>query len=78
MCPEKERQMREREGLLHKYEIDEKTKHKKKPKADPARIVKCFSRSAAGQIMTDPNSLRPPHDNYTNRFRLGYDIRFCI
>ncbi|XP_077274925.1 SAC3 domain-containing protein 1 [Temnothorax americanus] len=61
MCPEKERRMREREGLLHKYEIDEGTKHVRRPKADPARTVKCFSRSAAGQVMTDPNSLRPPH-----------------
>ncbi|XP_072743056.1 germinal-center associated nuclear protein isoform X2 [Anoplolepis gracilipes] len=61
MCPEKERRMREREGLLHKYEINEKTKHVKKHEADPAKIIKCFSRSAAGQDMTDPYSLRPPH-----------------
>lgn len=61
MCPEKERRMREREGLLHKYEIDEKTKHMEKRKADPAKIIKCFSRSAAGQDMTDPYSLRPSH-----------------
>lgn len=60
MCPEKERRMREREGLLHKYEIDERTKHMKKPKADPEKTIKCFSRSAAGQVMTDPNLLRPP------------------
>ncbi|EFN66759.1 SAC3 domain-containing protein 1 [Camponotus floridanus] len=61
MCPEKERRMREREGLLHKYEIDEKTRYMKKRKADPAKTIKCFSRSAAGQDMTDPYSLRPPH-----------------
>ncbi|XP_018318180.1 uncharacterized protein [Mycetomoellerius zeteki] len=61
MCPEKERLTREREGLLHRYEIDEGTKHTKRPKADPVKIVKCFSRSAAGQVMTDPNLLRPPH-----------------
>ncbi|XP_018374281.1 PREDICTED: germinal-center associated nuclear protein isoform X2 [Trachymyrmex cornetzi] len=61
MCPEKERLMREREGLLHKYEIDEGTKHMKRPKADPMKIVKCFSRSAAGQVMTNSNLLRPPH-----------------
>ncbi|XP_011168263.1 SAC3 domain-containing protein 1 isoform X1 [Solenopsis invicta] len=60
MCPGKERRMREREGLLHKYEIDEETKHMKRPKADPAKTIKCFSRSAAGQVMTDPNLLRPP------------------
>ncbi|KAI4489900.1 hypothetical protein M0804_004082 [Polistes exclamans] len=50
---------REREGLLHQFEIDEKTKHSKKPKADPRKIIKSYSRSAAGQIMTDPSSLRP-------------------
>ncbi|XP_014604903.1 PREDICTED: SAC3 domain-containing protein 1 isoform X2 [Polistes canadensis] len=50
---------REREGLLHQFEIDEKTKHSKNPKADPRKIIKSYSRSAAGQIMTDPSSLRP-------------------
>ncbi|KAK2575714.1 hypothetical protein KPH14_012103 [Odynerus spinipes] len=59
MCPEKERWMREKEGLLHRFEIDEKTKHFKRPKADPNKIIKCFGRPAAGQIMTDPSLLRP-------------------
>ncbi|XP_012233389.2 SAC3 domain-containing protein 1 [Linepithema humile] len=61
MCPEKERRMREREGLLHRYEIDENTKHMRKPKADPTKTIKCFSRSAAGQTMTDLDLLRPPY-----------------
>ncbi|EFN89693.1 80 kDa MCM3-associated protein [Harpegnathos saltator] len=61
MCPVKEQRMREIEGLLHIYEIDEKTRHMKRPKVDPAKVVKCFSRSAAGQVMTNPDSLRPPH-----------------
>lgn len=59
MCPEKERNMREREGLLHVLEIDEKTKKQKRPKCDPSKIVKCFSRPSAGMSMTDPNQLRP-------------------
>ncbi|XP_046468200.1 germinal-center associated nuclear protein [Neodiprion pinetum] len=59
MCPEKERWMREREGLLHTFEVDEKTKHLKRPKADPSKIVKCFSRPAAGQLMPDTSELRP-------------------
>lgn len=50
---------REKEGLLHRFEIDEKTKHLKRPKADPNKIIKSFSRPAAGQIMTDPSLLRP-------------------
>ncbi|XP_015589617.1 germinal-center associated nuclear protein [Cephus cinctus] len=59
MCPEKERWMREREGLLHVFEMDEKTKNSRKPKADPSKIIKCFNRPAAGQLMADPSQLRP-------------------
>ncbi|KOX72223.1 80 kDa MCM3-associated protein [Melipona quadrifasciata] len=59
MCPEKERWIREKEGLLHKFEIDETTKGAKLPKADPAKTIKCFSRSAAGSNMTDMKLLRP-------------------
>lgn len=51
---------REREGLLHRYEIVDEMKNMRKSKADPAKTIKCFSRSAAGQNMTDPDSLRPP------------------
>lgn len=59
MCPDKERWMREREGLLHVLEMDDKTRRLKRPKADPAKIVKCFSRPAAGQLMPDTTELRP-------------------
>lgn len=52
---------REKEGLLHRFEIDDKTKYDKKPKADPNITVKCFSRPAAGQDMTNPDLLRSPH-----------------
>lgn len=50
---------REREGLLHKFEIDETAKGTKLPKADPKKTIKCFSRPAAGLIMTDMKQLRP-------------------
>ncbi|XP_031845412.1 SAC3 domain-containing protein 1 isoform X2 [Nomia melanderi] len=60
MCPEKERRMREKEGLLHKFEIDEERKNLHgQLKADPMKTVKCFGRPAAGIIMTDPSQLRP-------------------
>ncbi|XP_054003951.1 germinal-center associated nuclear protein isoform X1 [Hylaeus anthracinus] len=61
MCPEKECWIREKEGLLHIFEIDEsvKTANSKRPKADPTKVVKCFSRPAAGVNMTDPDQLRP-------------------
>ncbi|CAL7934820.1 unnamed protein product [Xylocopa violacea] len=58
MCPEKERWI-EKEGLLHRFEIDDSEKRTGSPKADPTKIVKCFSRPAAGIIMTDPKQLRP-------------------
>ncbi|XP_078036784.1 SAC3 domain-containing protein 1 isoform X2 [Augochlora pura] len=59
MCPERERCMRERKGLLHRFEIDESTKTSRQPKADPMKTVKCFGRPAAGLVMTDPSQLRP-------------------
>ncbi|XP_050478788.1 SAC3 domain-containing protein 1 isoform X1 [Bombus huntii] len=59
MCPDKERWIREKEGLLHKFEINENTKGAKLPKADPAKTIKCFSRPAAGLDMTDMKQLRP-------------------
>ncbi|XP_076296832.1 SAC3 domain-containing protein 1 isoform X2 [Lasioglossum baleicum] len=59
MCPERERWMREKKGLLHRFEIDESTKTSRQPKADPMKTVKCYSRSAAGMVMTDPSQLRP-------------------
>lgn len=59
MCPDKERFIREKEGLLHKFEIDETAKGTKLPKADPKKTIKCFSRPAAGLIMTDMKQLRP-------------------
>ncbi|XP_076390003.1 SAC3 domain-containing protein 1 isoform X2 [Megachile rotundata] len=58
MCPGKERRIEEK-GLLHKFEIDENAKGGRKPKADPKKTIKCYTRSAAGLIMTDPNVLRP-------------------
>ncbi|XP_057327259.1 SAC3 domain-containing protein 1 [Microplitis mediator] len=60
MCSEKERCLREREGLLSILEIDEKTKNQKHKKADPAKTIKCFQRSSAGKSFADdPSELRP-------------------
>ncbi|XP_067009663.2 SAC3 domain-containing protein 1 isoform X2 [Anabrus simplex] len=52
---------REREGLLHAFEILPGTEHLRRPKADPLTTVKSFSRSAAGQQAPHPSELRPPH-----------------
>nr|CAI5827512.1 unnamed protein product [Callosobruchus analis] len=59
MCPEEEIRMRENERLLHILEILPGTEKDRKPKADRQRVVKCFSRSAAGKNMENPKNLRP-------------------
>ncbi|XP_063974825.1 germinal-center associated nuclear protein isoform X1 [Diachasmimorpha longicaudata] len=60
MCPDKERRFREKEGLLHPFEIVESQKNVKKPEADPQKIIKCYSRSGAGKSMVhDLTQLRP-------------------
>ncbi|XP_074041015.1 SAC3 domain-containing protein 1 isoform X2 [Leptinotarsa decemlineata] len=60
MCPEAELKMRERERLLHPFEMLVGTERDILPKADKTRTVKSFSRSAAGKLTPDPRSLRPP------------------
>lgn len=50
---------REREKLLHPLEILSGTEKQRLPRADPARVIKSFSRSAAGVDFTDPTQLRP-------------------
>lgn len=57
MCPEKEIKFRERNNLLHYFEIDHTTKGN--AKADPKKIIKQFSRSAAGKAHQSPCDLRP-------------------
>lgn len=39
--------------------MDEKTKHYRYPKADAAKIVKCYRRCSAGTSPVDPSELRP-------------------
>ncbi|XP_064471527.1 SAC3 domain-containing protein 1-like isoform X2 [Ornithodoros turicata] len=60
MCPLKEREWRERERLLHPFEVLDGTAHQARPKADPCKTVKIFTRSAAGQHLANPGNLRPP------------------
>ncbi|CAG5134377.1 unnamed protein product, partial [Candidula unifasciata] len=61
MCSRQEMIMRENEGLLHLLEVltigDDNLN--RNTKADPSRIVKQFSRPAAGRAETDPSDLRP-------------------
>ncbi|KAJ8921826.1 hypothetical protein NQ315_008458 [Exocentrus adspersus] len=60
MCPLEETEMREKRKLLHVLEILPGTETDWMPKADRSRMVKSFSRSAAGKAMQDPKNLRPP------------------
>lgn len=60
MCPPRERQWREKERLLHPFEIVEGTESDVRPKADRNKVIKQFSRSAAGQKEATPDELRPP------------------
>lgn len=61
MCPVAEMRLREKEGLLHLFEIGEQGKsNNRKPRADPARTVKEYSRPAAGRTDIAPSDVRPP------------------
>ncbi|XP_055938803.1 germinal-center associated nuclear protein-like [Argiope bruennichi] len=57
MCSEREIKWRERNGLLHYFEINSAVKPE--IKADPTKVVKQFSRSAAGKQLLSPSDLRP-------------------
>lgn len=52
-------QWREKQGLLHQFEICKGTEHLPRPKADSKKIIKEFKRSAAGQKSPKPQDLRP-------------------
>lgn len=60
MCPRRELQDREAQCRLHRFEILAGTENERKPKADPARVVKEYSRPAAGKDATRASDLRPP------------------
>ncbi|CAG9840045.1 unnamed protein product [Diabrotica balteata] len=60
MCPSSEARLREKQGLLHILEVVPGTEHHKNPKADLKRVVKEFTRSAAGKSFLITENLRPP------------------
>ena len=59
MCPADEVRMRERNRLLHPFEIIPETKKHKFPKADRAKMVKEYTRPAAGKTEPTMSDLRP-------------------
>lgn len=59
MCPAAERSQREKEHRLHRFEVAPGC-HGDRPRADPQRSVKEYSRPAAGKARPPPSQLRPP------------------
>ncbi len=59
MCPAEEMVLREQNRLLHPFEMIPDTRRNKLPKADRSRMVKEYSRPAAGKAEATPASLRP-------------------
>ncbi|KAK3595428.1 hypothetical protein CHS0354_003422 [Potamilus streckersoni] len=59
MCPEEEIKMRERENLLHPFEVAP-DHHPKRPKADRHKMVKEYTRPAPGKEDPNPSQIRTP------------------
>ncbi|XP_004437640.1 PREDICTED: SAC3 domain-containing protein 1 [Ceratotherium simum simum] len=59
MCPAAERAQREKERRLHRFEVAPGCRGDR-PRADPQRAVKEYSRPAAGKARPPPSQLRPP------------------
>lgn len=59
MCPAAERARREKECRLHRFEVAPGLRGDR-PRADPQRAVKEYSRPAAGKAQPLPSQLRPP------------------
>ncbi|XP_044217930.1 SAC3 domain-containing protein 1 isoform X2 [Thunnus albacares] len=60
MCPAREQQARESQNRLHRFEMLAGTARDRRPRVDPLRAVKEYSRPAAGKDATNPTDLRPP------------------
>lgn len=60
MCPSRELWNRETQNRLHCFEMVLGTEKDRRPRGDPLRAVKEYSRPAAGKDATNPADLRPP------------------
>uniref|UniRef100_A0A7N8YBL0 SAC3 domain containing 1 n=1 Tax=Mastacembelus armatus TaxID=205130 RepID=A0A7N8YBL0_9TELE len=60
MCPARELRDREAQNRLHRFEMLAGTEKSRRPRGDPLRAVKEYSRPAAGKDSTNPSDLRPP------------------
>lgn len=57
MCPKEEMELRIREKIIHKLELPPNSSLQ----FDRSRMVKSYSRSAAGKALNSPKNLRPAH-----------------
>lgn len=60
MCPARELRDREVQNRLHHFEMLAGTERDRRPRGDPLRAVKEYSRPAAGKDSTNPTDLRSP------------------
>ncbi|XP_019752897.1 SAC3 domain-containing protein 1 isoform X4 [Hippocampus comes] len=60
MCPARELHKRESQNRLHRFEMAVGTEKDRRPRADPLRAVKEYSRPAAGKDFANSADLRPP------------------
>ncbi|XP_077440395.1 SAC3 domain-containing protein 1 isoform X2 [Vanacampus margaritifer] len=60
MCPAGELHKRESQNRLHRFEMVAGTQKDRRPRADPLRAVKEYSRPAAGKDSANSADLRPP------------------
>lgn len=60
MCPDAEIKLRERENLLHPFEVAE-SHTSKRPKADFKKCVKEYRRPTVGKQEINPGEVRPPN-----------------
>ncbi|XP_069006437.1 SAC3 domain-containing protein 1 isoform X1 [Embiotoca jacksoni] len=60
MCPARELRAREAQNRLHRFEMARGAERDRRPRGDPSRAVKEYTRPAAGKDSTNPAELRPP------------------
>ncbi|XP_066108081.1 SAC3 domain-containing protein 1 [Saccopteryx bilineata] len=76
MCPAAERARREKEGRLHRFEVAPGWCGTR-PRVDPQRAVKEYSRPAAGKARPEPSQLRPPSVLLATVRYLAGDVAEC-
>ncbi|XP_066528563.1 SAC3 domain-containing protein 1 isoform X2 [Hoplias malabaricus] len=77
MCPISETRQREAQNRLHRFEMLAGTERERLPRADTTRVVKEYSRPAAGKDATRASDLRPPDVLLKTVYYLVDEIAAC-